>query len=170
MKAAATLEQRAVLGKLFKQEQGCFTTQLTPSRKPFSVKFCHGTVHVLFHWWGVLGHFLIFENRHWRVGGETITVEWAGILTMLKFSLCFFSLTTLDYTCKRSKRSLKREEVKTYIKSKHVFYFFFWREKWWLNNPNSALSILDHDARKSSEIRLIWVHILVQLKSWLQTS
>lgn len=108
--------------KLFTQGQVCFTTELTLSWKPRSRKLCHSTVHILFQWWGVLGHFLIFENRNMKGRGKTFTVQWAGILTMLKFRMGSFSLATLDFTCKTSKLILKCEEVKTYIKPWYVSY------------------------------------------------
>lgn len=114
-------EPKLCWGKLFKSGQGCFTTELTPSWKPFSIKLCHSTAHILFHWWGVLGHFLISKNRHGRLGEKTFTVGRAGILTVLKFSLRCFSLTALDFTCKISKCTLKCEDVKTSIKPWYVF-------------------------------------------------
>lgn len=106
-------------GKLLKMQQGCFATELTPSWKPFSIKLHHSTVHILSHWWGILGHFLIFENRNVKGGERSRWNEQE--LTMLKFRMCSFSLATLDFTCKIAELTLKCE-VKTYIKPWYVSY------------------------------------------------
>lgn len=153
-------EPKLCWGKLFKSGQGCFTTELTPSWKPFSIKLCHSTAHILFHWWGVLGHFLISKNRHGRLGEKTFTVGRAGILTVLKFSLRCFSLTALDFTCKISKCTLKCEDVKTSIKPWYVFSLLLKRNM--MVKKIQTLSILEHGASTAFEIWPTGIHILVQ--------
>lgn len=69
LKATGRLEQRAVLGKLFIRWK-IAAPRGSPSWKPFCLQLRHSPVHIFPHWWGVRGHFLIFENRNVKGGGN----------------------------------------------------------------------------------------------------